>query len=129
TINLPGISVSEFFDSSIRLGGIGLNVRTGQSSDIFVLRILRHLGSGAGENDLLLEWKVFVLPELFVLAPDSFHIQNPHLPLSSRREVRNLLGGIYVNPTDKDAVNRLERFRIAAPLGSAPDSITCRMIL
>ena len=95
-------------DGGIRGRRICLYVRTGQSVDIFVGRIGRILGPGAGEDEFLSQWQLLVSPELLILFPQTLGIDDPDQTLCGRRQVGNVLLRVHVDSTDEDAVDGFE---------------------
>ena len=76
-----------------------------------------------------LSGRLLVRPELLVHLPDALGVDDADLALGRRRQARDVLLGVDVDPADEDAVDRLEGFERSPPLRTAPDGVAGRDVL
>ena len=80
-VDLASELPAAFFNGVVGGGRVRLDVAAGERFDVLPGWILRLLGAGAGEDDLLLERRLLVRPKLLIRSPDLFHIHNAHQAL------------------------------------------------
>ena len=107
-LNGSGVGFVEFFHGVVGGWGIGLNVAAGQGLDVFVGRVGGFLGAGAGEDDLLLQGEILVLPELLIELPEALGVDDPDQALGGGGKGWDVLFGVDIDPADEDAVDALE---------------------
>jgi hypothetical protein len=129
-VDVAGVGFVEFFHGVVGGGRVGLDVAAGEGFDVFIRGVGRFLGAGAGEDDLLLERKIFVGPEFLVELPEAFDVDDADLALSRGGEGGDVFFGVNVDPGDENAVNAFEaRCAVFAALRAAPDIVAGDFVL
>ena len=107
-IHLPREMTTALLHGVVGGRRIGFDVGAGEGLDVLLRRVFRLLRAGAGEDHFLLDRQVLVGPKLLVELPDVLGVDDADLPLSGRRQLRDVLLGVYIQPADENAVDRFE---------------------
>src|SRR4051812_2567942 len=104
-VHLARVFLVELVDGFVGGGGGGLDIGTGQGFDVLVGRVLFLLSARGGEDDLLLQGQVFVVPEFLIQVPEALGIDNANEALGGGGKTGDVLFCIDVDARHENRID------------------------